>query len=116
MKRKRNTKDMISDQTSNINNFHTLSDVVFDVSRLCIWSVAIHNGPGIACYCWFDTEYPWRESHQCCEVREGKRAEQRLGGGADKYLLTALPTYYFLLFQEEVVTENKNGFARSMKI
>jgi len=29
--------------------------------------------------------------------------------------LTALPTDYFLLFQE-VVTENKNGFARSMKI
>ena len=44
-----------------------------------------------------DTEYPWRESHQCCEVSEGKRAEQRLGGGADKYLLTALPTYYFLI-------------------
>ena len=35
--------------------------------------------------------------------------------GAAKYLLTALPTDYFLLFQE-VVTENKNGFARSMKI
>ena len=58
----------------------------------------------------FDTEY------RCSEVSEGKHAEQRVVADAAKYLLTALPTDYFLLFQEEVVTENKNGFARSMKI
>ena len=52
---------------------------------------------------------------RCSEVSEGKHDEQRVITGAAKYLLTALPTDYFLLFQE-VVTENKNGFARSMKI
>ena len=57
----------------------------------------------------FDTEC------RCSEVSEGKHAEQRVVADAAKYLLTALPTDYFLLFQE-VVTENKNGFARSMKI
>ena len=56
----------------------------------------------------FDTEC------RCSEVSEGKRAEQRVGIGADKYLLTALLTDYFLF--QEAVTENKNGFARSMKI
>ena len=53
-----------------------------------------------------DTEYPWRESHWCSEVSEGKRAEQRLGVGADKSLLTALRTDYFLLFQEEIYIIN----------
>ena len=56
------------------------------------------------------TEYPWRESQRCSEVSEGKRAEQRVGIGADKYLLTALLTDYFLF--QEAVTENKNGFAQ----
>ena len=53
----------------------------------------------------FDTEY------RCSEVSDGKRAEQRLGAGADKYSLTTLRTDYFSLFQE-VVTENKIGFAQ----
>ena len=59
-----------------------------------------------------DTEYPWRESHRCSEESAMANSD---GVGADKYLLTALRTDYFLLFQE-AVTENKNGFARSMKI
>ena len=58
----------------------------------------------------FATEYPWRESQRCSEVSEGKRAEQRVGIGADKYLLTALLTDYFLF--QEAVAENKNGFAQ----
>ena len=48
----------------------------------------------------FDTEC------RCSEVSEGKHAEQRVVARAAKYLLTALPTDYFLLFQE-VITENK---------
>ena len=80
MNRKRSTKDVISDQTSNIKNFSDF--VVFDVSRLCIGSVVIHKGRAmapecqVACYCWgFDTEY------RCSEVSEGIHAEQRVVQG-----------------------------------